>query len=306
MKVHQTPVHHPLQGMLLALAGFATFSVGDGIVKSMANQIPGTEVAMLRYFVGSIGLGIALLSVRGRAAFTCPRPALQFARATAVSFASLGFFIGVQFMPLANATAIQFTSPMLAALLSAVILKERASFAVWIASALAFVGVVIILRPQLVSVGSMAFYPLGAALGMACLMIFNRMAAGLTPLLESQFLISICALPILISIGFILHFSGLTRFHLFVPTAGVALKCVGVAITGTASHWLIFMATQRASAALIAPMMYVQLLVATAIGATFFHALPTPMTLVGAAIIVIGGLYLAHATRRASLKAITV
>jgi drug/metabolite transporter (DMT)-like permease len=284
--------------MLLALAGFATFSVGDGIVKSMAGQFPGDGVAMLRYVIGAAGLGLIVLCTRGRAGFSCPRPGLQLARALAVALASVGFFMGVQFMPLAAATSIQFTTPMLAAVFSTVILGERAPLAVWVATALAFTGVIIVLQPQLLSLGMVSLYPLAAALGMALLMIFNRMAGGLTPLLESQFLITVIAAPILIAIGLMLHLTGLPQFRLHLPGAVVIFKCACVAVTGTASHWLLFMATQRASAALTAPMMYVQMLMATTISIAFFHAIPTGATFFGAAIIIAGGLYLGWDTQR--------
>jgi len=239
------PQHHTIQGLMLALAGFATFSIGDGIVKSMAGQMTGTGVAFIRYAIGSIALSTILFGVRGRAGFVLPKPGLQLARAIAVSMASVGFFLGVQFMPLANATSIQFTSPMLAAVLSALILKERAPAAVWVATAMAFTGVVIILRPQLLSVGWAAFYPVLAALGMAFLMIFNRMSSGVVPLLESQFLISIIATPILALLAIALHLTGMPQFQLHMPTGLILFKCACVAVTGTSSHWLIFMATQE-------------------------------------------------------------
>lgn len=284
--------------MLIALMGFATFSIGDGIVKSMTGQFSGNGVALLRYMIGTTALGIALFLTRGRAGFVCPRPLLQLGRALAVSFASLGFFIGVQFIPLATATAIQFTAPMLAAILSALILKERATHAVWIATLLAFAGVMIILRPQLLSSGAAALFPLGAATGLAFLMIFNRMVSGLTPMLESQFIISALATPILLLASLGLHATGLPQFHLHWPSSVVVFKCACVAVTGTASHWLIFMGTQRASAALTAPMMYVQMLMATGIGIIFFHTVPTVLTLLGATVIIAGGLYLARDTHR--------
>ena len=50
--------------------------------------------------------------------------------------------------------------------------------AIWVATVLAFAGVLVVLRPNLLAIGPAALYPLGAALGMSCLMICNRKAAG--------------------------------------------------------------------------------------------------------------------------------
>lgn len=294
--LHAQPVS--LQGMLLAIAGFACLSLGDGMVKSIAGQLPGTEIALIRYSFGALGLGAAMLLARGPQGFVCPKPWLQFARGLAVAGATFSFFMGVQYMPVANANAIQFTSPMIAALLSAVLLGERATRAVWVATAMAFIGVLIVLRPQVLALGWPALYPLAAAFSMASLMIANRKAAGSAPLLELQFLIAAIATPILLVLALALNATGQAPFLLQTPSVDQLLRCAFVAVTGTVSHWLIFMATQRASAALVSPMMYVQLLVAITLGLIFFHTVPTPMMLLGAAIIIAGGVYLGIAQAR--------
>ena len=95
-----------------------------------------------------------------------------------MSVATICFFLGVMAIPLADATAIQFTSPIITAMLRALCSNERATRAVWLAMALAFAGVLVVLRPNVLALGGAALYPLGAAAGMACLMICNRKAAG--------------------------------------------------------------------------------------------------------------------------------
>src|SRR5690606_33414511 len=135
----------------------------------------------------------------GRAGFICPRPWLQFGRGFAVATATLCFFMGIQAMPLADATAIEFTNPMLTAILSAILIRERAPPAVWAATAIAFAGVLLVLRPNVAALGPVALYPLAAAFGMAFMMIFNRMAAGMAPLLIMQWLIAIMAAPVLVA-----------------------------------------------------------------------------------------------------------
>ena len=287
------------RALLLALAGFACLNVGDALVKTMGGQWPGTAISALRYAAGTLGLGIALAVIRGRAGFVCPRPWLQFGRGFAISVASVSFFMAVQAMPLASATSIQFTSPMLTAVLSALFLKERAPAAVWVAIALAFAGVLMVLRPEISALGLAAFLPLMSALGMAGFMIFNRMAAGDAPLLEMQFLGAAAATPLLLAAATIGHMSGMPALHVPMPDASIILRCLGVALTGTISHFLIFMATTRASAAVIAPMVYVQLFVAAGFGWLWFDDVPDLPAMGGAALIVAGGLYLWHSQRGA-------
>ena len=111
--------------LLIALAGFAILSVGDAIVKSMRGDWPGTAVAALRYSFGTLGLAVVVALRHGRAGFVLPRAGLQLGRGLAVSLATICFFMAVMAMPLADATAIQFTSPILTAMLAPLVLKER-------------------------------------------------------------------------------------------------------------------------------------------------------------------------------------
>lgn len=113
-------------GLLYALAGFSLLSCGDAVVKSMAGEWAPTAIAALRYVLGAIGLGALLAAREGRPAFAMPLPRVQLLRGFAVALATIGFFTAVFVMPLAAATALTFTSPMLTALLAALVLGEPA------------------------------------------------------------------------------------------------------------------------------------------------------------------------------------
>ena len=278
--------------LILALFGFSLLSVGDAVVTSMAGAWPGTAVSALRYSFGAIGLAAMVGAVKGGAGFAMPRPWLQIGRGAAVGLATICFFMGVMALPLADATAIQFTSPMLTGILSALVLGEKAPKAVWGATALAFAGVLIVLRPNLLALGPAAFWPLGAAFGMAWLMILNRKAAGLASALAMQLLLAATAAPMLIVAATLFHLTGAADFRIPPPSDEVILKCGLVAFTATTGHLLIYSATVRASAAVVAPMTYVQLIVAAALGWAWFGHRPDGAMLGGAALIVMGGLWL--------------
>jgi drug/metabolite transporter (DMT)-like permease len=276
--------------LLLALTGFSILSVGDGIVKTMAGEWPGPAVSALRYSFGTIGLAAVVALRFGRAGFVLPKPGLQLGRGAAVALATACFFVAAMAMPLADATAIQFISPMITALLAPFVLGERTPRAAFVAIALAFAGVLIVLRPNVLALGAEALYPLGAAFGMAWLMIFNRKAAGVAPVLVMQLLLALFATPLLIAAALLL--SRLPQFAVTWPSAEVVIKCATIAFTATTGHLLIYTATMRATAALVAPMTYVQLLVAGAIGWWWFGDAPDSTTVAGAALIIAGGLWL--------------
>lgn len=283
---------HPAMGLAFGIAGFALLSCGDAVIKSTVDEWPASAVAALRYVVGAIGLAMAVRAREGVGALAVQRPALQAARALAVSVASFAFFMAIHAMPLANATAIAFTSPAITAILSAVFLGERAPRSAWGATALAFCGVLIVLRPEVGRMGWAIGWPLLAALGMASLMILNRRTAGTGSALAMQYTIALFATPMLLALAVAGHLSGWAPMRVGVPDWTVVVRCALVAMSASVAHLLIYLATLRASAAVVAPTIYVQLLIALALGVLVFGDRPDPVALAGAALIVASGLWL--------------
>lgn len=278
--------------LLLALSGFGLLTVGNSIAKSMTGQWPGTAVGALRYLFGTIGL-CAIIWVRdGRSGFGFSNGWLHIGRGATVAFGSACFFVALNFMPIAEATVISFTSPMLTAILSAVFLREAAPRAAWVTTALAFVGVVLVLKPSFVHLGGMALLPLFTAFLMASMMILNRKVAGTSGLLLMQFLMSAAAVPFLLGITIAGHVSGIAALNVTWPAPIVIAKCMVMALSATTAHALIYAATERASAALVAPMTYVQLIMAILIGWFAFGDAPDLATYGGAVLIIGGGFYL--------------
>ncbi len=279
-------------GLLFALAGFALLSVGDTIIKSMAGQWAPTAAAALRYTLGAIGLGVFALLREGPAILRVPLPRLQALRGFGVAVATLAFFAALFVMPLADATALIFTSPILTGLLSALFLGEPARRETWLATLLAFVGVLIVLRPNAVALGPAALLPLLSAAGMSLLMIGNRATAGSATPLAQQFYVAAIAAPLLVLAAVIGHVSGLRGFAVALPPASVVLRCAMVAVSASTAHWLIYRGTVLAGAATVAPMTYVQIVMASALGWLVFNHPPKPLTLLGVAVIAAAGLLL--------------
>lgn len=258
----------------------------------MSGDWPGTAVAALRYCFGAMGLGLLVLITEGKKGFHLPKAKFQFLRGFSVALATVAFFSSIFIMPLATATSIQFTSPMITALLSAIFLGERISRTALIATIIAFAGVMIVLRPGFGDLGWAAILPILAALGMAMLMIGNRAVADSGSVLLMQFWVATFASPILVAVAVLGHFSGIEALHIEWPHWSVIARCAFVAVTATTSHMLVYMATMRASAANVAPMVYIQLLVAVVIGMAFYGDWPDAVSLVGAAMIIGAGIWL--------------
>lgn len=288
-------------GLAIAGVGFALLSVGDGIIKSVAGEWPGTALTTLRFALGAVLMGSILFWREGRAGFRVRRLGLHVARGGAWAVAALSFYLAIFVMPLAEATTIQFLSPMLVGVIAAMVLGERMTRPAIAATLTAFVGVLIILRPGAGVFGWSALLPLTAASGMATLIVLNRLAAGTASVLGSQFYAALFCAPWVLAATVLGHWSGVEALRVTALPLSVLLRAGVVACTASLAHTLVFTATTRADAVEIAPMVYVQLLVASAIGALFYDDRPDGWTAVGAVVVVGAGLFLWRRQRRRAL-----
>lgn len=293
------PGAEPKPGLLLALAGFAMLSLGDAVIKTMSDEWPSTALAATRFAMGALGLSALLLVREGRGPLPQRDRGLHALRGLAVTFATTGFFGALMFMPLAEATAISFTSPILTALLAAPVLGERVRGVTWGASFLAFAGVLAILRPNFLSLGWPALLPLVSALGMSMLMILNSKAAGRGSPLAMQAWAAIFAAAMLGCLALAGHFAWGGGLAVDWPHWSVLARCAIVAVSASTAHWLIFVGTVRAGASRVAPMIHVQLLVAGLIGWLGFGHVPDLAAMAGVGLIVLAGLWLWRTERRA-------
>ncbi|MEW4448461.1 DMT family transporter [Qipengyuania sp. JC766] len=286
------------KGLLFALAGFALLATGDAVIKTMAGQWSPLAVAALRFAIGAAGLSVLLWRHEGSGAFRPRRPLLQVVRGTCLAMATLFFFSSIFLIPLAAATALVFISPILTALLAGPVLGEKVRRATWIASAMAFAGVVIVLRPNVAEIGWAACLPLCSAAFFSGMVITNRAVAGEGSALSMQVFVALVAAPILALAALAGWASGIPLLEIGPLDWDVAARCAIVAVTASSAHWLIYRGTERAGASSVAPMTYVQLLIASALGWWWFGDVPDLGTLGGAAIIIGAGLYLWRSGRR--------
>jgi drug/metabolite transporter (DMT)-like permease len=290
-------------GLLWVLAGFCTLSIGDAIVKGMPGAWPAPAMVHTRYIVGALLLGALLARREGWRALALPPPGLQWVRGIAISCSAIGMFMAVWIMPLAEATTIAFTQPMITAILGMLLLGERGRASTWIATLIAFVGVVIVLRPNFEEIGFGALLPLLGASGMAVTIIANRAVHGSASILAMQYYMSITALIFLTFVVIAGHFSGVERFAMHWPHWSVIARCAFIGVSASFAQWFIYMGTAKAGAGHVAPMTYGQLLMAVLFGAVFFGEIPDLVSGLGAAIIVGAGLYLWWDTQRRSRAA---
>jgi drug/metabolite transporter (DMT)-like permease len=277
---------------LYALAGFCTLSIGDAIIKGMAGAWPAPAMAATRYVAGTALLAVLLGRAEGLGALRLPRDSLQWLRGVAISVSAVGMFLAVWIMPLAEATTIVFTQPIITAVLAMIVLGERARLSTWVATLVAFAGVYLVLRPNFETAGWGVLLPVVSAAGMAVTIIVNRKVTGRASVLALQYFMSVTAMLFLIVASAAAHLTRAEAFTLHWPHWSVVARCVFIGMTATLAQWLIFMGTVKAGAGTVAPMTYGQLLMAVALGLIFFGDQPDATAMGGAAVIIAAGLFL--------------
>ena len=148
------PRDQPLRGIVLMLAALAFFSCSDAASKLMTAILPAVEVAWLRFCVFTLLiLGAARMTGQERP-LQSYRPVLQTLRALGLLGSSIFFIMGLSLLPMAEAAAIAFISPMIVTALSIPILGEVVGWKRWGAVVVGLLGVFIVVRP-----GAGAFSP---------------------------------------------------------------------------------------------------------------------------------------------------
>ncbi len=254
----------------------------------------------MRFSIGAAALALILFLREGRSGFQVNRPWLHIARGFALFVGTITFFSAIYIMPLADAVAISFVNPILTALFSGWFLKEKMPPRTWGATIIAFCGVLIMLRPNVAAFGWVAILPLISAVAMSSMLILNRMVSSQRSIFAAQFYIAFWAAIFLMIASVVGHWLVPVMAVNSMPDWDVILRCMLVALTATGCHFLLFMATMRTTAAAIAPIVYIQLLIATAISIFIFGDPIDTTAMMGGLLIIFSGLMLWRSSRKAT------
>ncbi len=219
-------------------------------------------------------------------------------------------FASLARLPIVDATAITFTSPLITVVLSAVFLKEKVRIYRWTAVILGFVGVIVMLWQQFdlsryASMGNIATS--AAAVGAICGLVGATFNAGAViqtrRLTDSETTSSIvfyfslfCALAGLLTLPF-----GWTR-----PAPMQLVALISIGLIGGLSHIFLTESYRNAPQSVVAPFGYSTMLWAVLFGYVFLGEVPTPMVLTGAAIVAAAGLFVVLRERQLGKREIDV
>ena len=278
----------PFRGIALILASTVFLGLSDVTAKYLSATLPSIEIAWIRFLVFASIMAPAMVPGSPLFALRTPRPGLQLWRGVALLSSSLFFISGLRFLPIAEASATGFVSPLFVTALSIIFLGESVGLRRWLATATGLIGVLIILRPGTSAFHPAAFFPLISALAWACTLIMTRMMSGRERAATTMTWSSIAGVCIL---------SALTPFVWVAPSWQDVLFGVFIGIASTAGQWIVVLAFRYADASVLAPFSYTQLLWVSILGYVVFGEVPDVWTVTGAVFIVASGLYTAHRER---------
>jgi drug/metabolite transporter (DMT)-like permease len=276
---------HHLRGILLIMAAVSTFAVLDTMAKYLSRTYPVPLIVWMRYAMHILVMLAVLAPRAGRGLVTSRRAGLQVIRGIVLAASSLFFFTALAFMPIAEASAITFLAPLLVTAMSAYFLGERVRPSAWAALGAGFVGVLFIVRPGSAVFTPAALLPLATAVCFATYQLLTRRLAGVDSTVATLF---IGALVGTLVVSLLLPFYwGLPQspFHAFL--------FVMLGVLGAAGHFVLIRAFEHAPPGVLAPFVYTQLLTVLVLGFLVFGEFPDGWSLVGMAIIVLSGAWIA-------------
>ncbi|MEO1790031.1 MAG: DMT family transporter, partial [Pseudomonadota bacterium] len=149
------------------------FAAVDAQAKLLTETLHPFQVVWTRQLGLLLG-AMVFFVLRGPGLLRSARPGLQIVRGALAGTSAALFIFGIRHVPLADAVAITFVAPFLVTLAAALVLRERVGLRRWVAVALGFVGVLIVIRPGLGVVHPAAIFILIAATAFAGRQIISR------------------------------------------------------------------------------------------------------------------------------------
>ena len=271
-------------GIGLVAVSMLMFATLDTSGKYLVQTLPVMQVVWLRFVAQVLISTLLLAPIYGRDLVRVRSWRLQGLRGAMLGVMTLFNFWALQYLQLAETASIQFSVPLLIALLSAWWLGERLDARRWLAIAVGFGGVLLVIRP-----GSHAFHPATLllcvnALIMAMFNILTRRMAATETAASMQWMSAMVAAVTLAPLA-------LAQWQ--TPQGWLPWALIGVCgLCGGLGHYAVAKAHGYASATTLGPFMYQQIIYMTLWGWLVFNQVPDGVVVGGAAVVVASGLYL--------------
>ena len=289
-------------GAICASISVIFFSINDVAIKFLSGGYALHQVVLIRSVIGLLII-VAIIApmTTGWAIARTKKLKMHMLRGLCVVFANMTFFLGLAAMPLADAVAIFFISPLVITLFSVVFLGEVVGPRRWAAIAVGFIGVLVMMRPGTQAFQVASLLPLAAAFCYAGIHIITRRIGGTESAATMAFYIQLMFIVVGVMFGLLVgdgrfgdqsdpSLAFLFRAWSWPVVADYPIFLiigVGIGIGG----YLISQAYRVAEASYIAPFEYLALPMSVAFGMIIFEEFPGVWDYLGMALILGAGLF---------------
>ena len=279
------------------IGAMACFIVNDALVKYASQAMPAAQLIFLRSVMASV---LVLAAARAMGATPRIREIARgwvAVRAAVDAVATMLFLVSLFHLPLANASAINMTSPLIITVLAVVFLGERLGPPRWVAVGVGFLGVGLIIQPQAEGFDGYALVCLLATLLLSVRDLVTRRVHADVP----SILVTLSnMLAVMLLAGGLSVFEGWQPFRAF----EIGLLAVAAVFLSSA-YYLLVISTRRGDLSLVAPFRYSALLFATIVGFVVWGDTPNLLAWCGIVLIVASGIYLLRASRPVRVATLT-
>ncbi len=268
----------PLHGCLYMLLAMFCFSAMNNLIRLASEDLHSTQIVLLRNLF-SVLIFVPWLLREGLGVLKTERLSGHFWRAALGSISMQMWFYSLAHMNLAQATALNFTTPIFVVLIAVFFLKEKANIWQWLGVGIGFVGTLVIIQPGHAPVDHLVFMVLASSAIMA---IVSVLVKTLTQTEKSALIVFYMAL-------FMTPLSVPPAIPFWKPIPfDTGLVIFAVALLSTIAHYAMTMAYRNADMVVLMPIDFVRLLFTSVFAYYLFDQTLGIHTLTGAALIVIG------------------
>ena len=284
------------KGMVLMIFAMLTLPIMDGIAKVLAvhYDVSAGQTTFGRFLVQACLLGPIIVVMHGVRALVPSHILANLVRGGLMSLAVMLFFATLRYMPIADALAVFFLEPFILTILSVIILKEKVGWRRRIAVVCGFAGAMFIVQPSYAVFGPISLLPICTALLFAIYLILTRQMASKDNALTMQFAAGIggvITLAVVVTLATIFEFDDFSSPE--IPEFGIRWALIFVlGAVAAFGHLIVVMAFRLASASILAPFQYLEIVTGVIIGYWLFGNFPDALKWLGIAIIVLSGIYL--------------
>ena len=293
----------PVLGILLMLGFCVLAPLGDGTAKLLGATVPLLMLVAARFAIQALLL-LPLMATGGRRFAMSRRVAGLTVLRTLLHILGIGcMFLALRYLPLADAVAIAFVMPFIMLLLGWFFLGEEVGPRRIGACVVGFAGTLMVVQPSFAAVGAPALLPLAVAVVFALFMLTTRAIAREVDPISLQCVSGIVASVLLVPLLLVFEGSGSPLLDPVLPGARDLTLLDHLGALGTAAQLLMTWSLRFAPTSTVAPMQYLEIPFATAIGFLMFGDFPNGLALLGIAVTVAAGLYVILRERAVSRQA---